>query len=103
MDQNLEKLTDGTISDVSRTGCRVTSEEVSTLPDDLYIEIPGLTEPVKARIVKREDNMAVPCDAMNNGCTKKCEVSSATGREKPMTALTCSPGCLSRRIRKPAA
>ena len=58
MDQNLEKLTDGTISDVSRTGCRVTSEEVSTLPDDLYIEIPGLTEPVKARIVKREDNMA---------------------------------------------
>ncbi len=58
MDQNLEKLTDGTISDVSRTGCRVTREEVSTLPDDLYIEIPGLTEPVKARIVKREDNMA---------------------------------------------
>ena len=53
MDQNLEKLTDVTISDVSRTGCRVTSEEISTLPDDLYIEIPGLTEPVKARIVKR--------------------------------------------------
>lgn len=58
MDQNLNKLTDGIISDASRTGCRITSEDVSTLPDDIYIEVPSLTEPVKARIVKREDNMA---------------------------------------------
>ena len=57
MDQNLDKLAVGTITDASRTGCRITSEKVSTLPDDLFIEIPGLTEPVKARIVLRKDDM----------------------------------------------
>ena len=58
MDHDLNKLTDCIICDASRTGCRITSDALSTLPDDLYIEIPGMSEPVQARIVSRKDNMA---------------------------------------------
>ena len=58
MDQNLNKLTVGFISDLSRTGCRITSAQVCAFHDDLYGEVPGLTKPIKAWIVLRKDNMA---------------------------------------------
>lgn len=58
LDHNLNKLSDCIILDASRTGCRISSEAVSTLPDDLHIEIPCLTEPVLALIVWRNGNMA---------------------------------------------
>lgn len=58
MHYDLNKLADCTILDASRTGCRISTDELSELPDDLHIEIPNLTEPVLALVVWRKDNMA---------------------------------------------
>ena len=58
MDHNYNKLSGCMILDASRTGCRISSEAVSTLPDDIHIEIPGLTEPVLSLIVWRNGNVA---------------------------------------------
>ncbi len=57
-DYDLNKLADCIILDASRTGCRISSKALAALPDDILIEIQGLTEPLQARIVWREDNMA---------------------------------------------
>ena len=58
MDHDLNKLTDCIICDASRTGCRISSKAISGIPDDLLIEIPGLTEPILSLIVWRNDDMA---------------------------------------------
>lgn len=58
MDYGYNKLADCFICDASRTGCRISSEALSELPDDLLIEIPGLAEPILSLIVWRKDNMA---------------------------------------------
>jgi hypothetical protein len=52
------QLADCIICDASRTGCRISCETLSELPNDLHIEIPGLTGPVLALMVWRKDNMA---------------------------------------------
>ncbi len=57
-DYDLNKLADCIILDASRTGCRISSKALATLPDDILIEIQGLTEPVLALIVWRNGNMA---------------------------------------------
>ncbi len=57
-DYNLEKLADCLICDASRNGCRIASKELAALPDDILIEIRGLTEPILARIIWREGIMA---------------------------------------------
>jgi hypothetical protein len=57
-DYDLNKLADCIICDASRTGCRISCETLSELPNDLHIEIPGLTGPVLALMVWRKDNMA---------------------------------------------
>lgn len=58
MDHSLKKLVDCIICDASMIGCRISSEELSTLPDNFYIDIPGLTKPIMAAIVWRNGNMA---------------------------------------------
>jgi hypothetical protein len=58
MDYNYNKLADCIICDASRTGCRISCEELSNLPDEIHIEIPGLTDPVMALVVWRKDGMA---------------------------------------------
>ncbi len=58
LDYNFNKLADCIICDASRNGCRIASEELATLPDDIRIEIQGLTGSVLARIVWRNANMA---------------------------------------------
>ena len=58
MDYGLNKLADCIIRDASTTGCRISSEAIYEIPDDVLIEIPGLTEPVLALIVWRNGNLA---------------------------------------------
>ncbi len=57
-DHSFNKLADCIICDASMIGCRISSEELSTLPDDFYIDTPGLTKPVQALIVWRKDHLA---------------------------------------------
>ncbi len=58
LDYGYNKLADCFICDASRSGCRISSEALSELPDDILIEILGLTEPILSLIVWRNDNMA---------------------------------------------
>ena len=58
LDYGYNKLADCIICDASRTGCRISSKAISGMPDDLLIEIPGLTEPILSLIVWRNDDMA---------------------------------------------
>jgi len=57
-DNSDNKLADCIICDASMIGCRISCKELSTLPNDFLIDIPGLTEPVQALIVWRKDNLA---------------------------------------------
>lgn len=46
------------IQDTSRTGCKIISDQVATIPDEIVLSIRGLGESFVGRIVWREGDMA---------------------------------------------
>jgi PilZ domain len=58
LDYSLNKLANCIICDISKSGCRITSEAISEIPDDILIDIPGLNKPVLSLVVWRNGNMA---------------------------------------------
>lgn len=57
LDHDFNHLDDSVICDASRSGCRIVTEKIAQIPDDIYVEIFGLTEPMIARIVWRSEGM----------------------------------------------
>lgn len=47
-----------TIRDASRTGCKLESQKIDRLDDDVFLAIRGFREPIRGRIVWREGNFA---------------------------------------------
>ena len=58
LDRKLNKLADCNICDASKTGCRISCKTLSKLPVDIYIQTPGLTEPILALVVWRRGDAA---------------------------------------------
>lgn len=52
-DRECNKLTDCVINDANSIGCRITNAALYTVPDDVHIEVEGLTEPVLAKVIWR--------------------------------------------------
>jgi len=57
-DREHNKLADCIIRDANSKGCRIINAALYTVPDDVHIEIEGLSEPVLAKVIWRNGNMA---------------------------------------------
>lgn len=57
-DANGTPVTECSIQDTSRSGCRIMSEQIRIIPDDIMLSIRGLNETFFGRIVWRKDNEA---------------------------------------------
>lgn len=58
LDRDYRRLRECTICDASRTGCRLSTPYPETLPDEICLEIRGLTEPMLGKIVWRDADKA---------------------------------------------
>ena len=57
-DRAFEQKIDCRIRDASQAGCRITSDQIDLLPDEICIQIKGLTEPIDGKIVWRKPGTA---------------------------------------------
>lgn len=55
---NGSPVTDCAIQDASRTGCRIISDDIDLIPDDVVITIRGLGETFAGRVVWRKHSEA---------------------------------------------
>lgn len=58
LDRDFKPLAKCSICDTSRTGCRIVLADGDSVPDEIRIEIEGLTGPAMARVVWREGRFA---------------------------------------------
>ena len=58
LDRAYRRLRECIICDASRSGCRLSTPYPETLPDEICLEIKGLTEPMLAKIVWRDADKA---------------------------------------------
>ncbi len=57
-DRNWENSIDCVVSDGSQTGCRLKSDRITELPDEIYVKIASLKQPIKGNIVWRRADAA---------------------------------------------
>lgn len=48
----------GFVANASRIGCQIEFDEMNELPDDVWLEIKGITGPIRGRVVWREKETA---------------------------------------------
>lgn len=52
------RIGDCSIQDTSRTGCKILSDDIGQIPDELVLSIRGLNETFVGRVMWREADMA---------------------------------------------
>ncbi len=57
-DRNFSKPFNCMICDASRSGCRIKSDRLDVIPDEIYVQAEGMRRPIKGKIVWRKISMA---------------------------------------------
>lgn len=52
------QITNCSIRDTSRTGCKIISDDIDNIPDELVLSIRGLNETFVGRVIWRDTDMA---------------------------------------------